>query len=314
MKITAFITHSIVDCWNFLPRHKAALEKALPGTDVRICETKDQFLGALSETHVALIWGFQQEWFDLAPRLNWIVTPAAGKDYFQVTPPHSVAIDYCSFHGEIMAETVVAYVLAHNRGISENQCWQDKKPWPRGEIANKMRVLRGNSIVILGFGHIGQWIGRLLKPFGVKITGVKRELSSAPDYFGPEDKLVSIENWESCLGDCDQLILALPRSPQTDNIINHRILAQLPSRAAIHNIGRGNAIDEQALAEALTEKKLAAAYLDVFQQEPLPEDSPLRDAPNCLLMPHISACSPNYLDLFVNELIGKFKAKYPDQF
>lgn len=314
MKISVFLNHPSVDCWNFLPRHKEALEKALPECEVRICYSNEQFLQALPETQVALIWGFHQDWFDSAPNLQWIVTPAAGKDYFQVELPQGVALDYCSFHGEIMAESVVAYVLAHNRGISQSHFWQDKDLWPRGEIGNTMRALRGNSVVILGFGNIGQWIGRLLKPFGVKIVGVKRELSKIPEYFDPEDKLVTIDHWEKYLADCDHLILALPRSTQTDNIVNKEMLAQLPLHAAIYNVGRGNAINEDDLADALVQKKLSAAYLDVFQEEPLPQNSVLRSAPQCLLMPHISACSPNYMDLFVKELTIKFKNKYPGKF
>ncbi|MBN2739009.1 MAG: hypothetical protein JXR70_18665 [Spirochaetales bacterium] len=310
MKISVFLTHNQVECWNFLSRHKLALEKKLPDVELTICETKEAFLSSLSMVEVVFVWSFQQEWFDMAPKLKWLVTPAAGKDYFQVTPPEGVEIDYCSFHGEIMAETVLAFVLAHNRGLVQSLEWQKKSLWPRGEVGNPMRALRNNNVVILGFGHIGVWIGRLLKPFGVRITGVNRTNTIAPDYFGPEDQVVTLDGWKKHLTDCDHLILALPRNSESDNVINEDVLSRLPERAALHNVGRGNAIDENALAKALKHGKLAAAFLDVFQNEPLAENSPLRDAPHCMIMPHVSACSPNYLDLFVDEMVQKISHKY----
>ena len=313
MKISVYLTHNKVDCWNFLPHHKETLEKALPGADLIICQGEDEFLKSLSDAEVALIWFFKQEWFELAPNLKWIITPAAGKDYFQVNPPGGIEIDYCTFHGEIMAETVVAYILAHKRGISQTHYWQNKMTWPRGEIANSMAMVRGNSVVILGFGHIGQWIGRLIKPFGVKITGVKRSLIKAPDYFDSKDQIVTLDGWTSALNDCDHLILALPRNNESDNILKQDIFSLLPSGAAVYNVGRGNAIDEKALFMALKEKRISAAYLDVFQKEPLSEKSPLRELPNCFIMPHISACAPRYMDLFIQEFVGKYKLKFPKQ-
>ena len=87
-------------------------------------------------------------------------------------------------------------------------------------------------------------------------------------------------------------------------------LAAIPRSAVLVNVGRGNAIDETALAERLEERRLAAAYLDVYRQEPLPDDSPLRTCGNALLMPHASAIAPNYLDLFVEEFIRRFARRY----
>ena len=91
--------------------------------------------------------------------------------------------------------------------------------------------------------------------------------------------------------------------------MDERRLGLLPENATISNIGRGNSLDEAALATALREGRLAAAWLDVFHNEPLEEDSPLRSCRNAFIMPHCSAVSPNYLELFCDEFINKFRAR-----
>ena len=110
------------------------------------------------------------------------------------------------------------------------------------------------------------------------------------------------------LPDTDHLVLCLPASPGTEGILDDRRLQLLPAHAGIYNVGRGNAIDEQALASWLASHPLAAACLDVFREEPLAADSPLRSLPNCLLLPHLSAIAPDFLDLFVEELIPRLSA------
>ncbi|MFH0911771.1 MAG: D-2-hydroxyacid dehydrogenase [Planctomycetota bacterium] len=310
MKIAVWLAHSNVESWNFSPANRARLASALPGVAVELCPDAEAFVRALADAEVAVGWRFRQEWFAAAPRLQWFVTPSAGRDYFEVSPPPGVTIGYSSFHGELMAETVLGMMLASCRGILDAARLQEKDPWPSLALAPRMRPLRGARLVILGFGHIGEWIARLAKPLGVCITGIRRHPVSPPAYFTPEDRVLSVDRLDEVLPEADHLALALPRSPETDHILDARRLALLSSRAFVYNVGRGNAIDEQALARALGEGRLAGAALDVFATEPLPMDSPLRSAPNLLIMPHSSAVSPNYLDLFLEEFIKKFHARY----
>ena len=86
-------------------------------------------------------------------------------------------------------------------------------------------------------------------------------------------------------------------------------MARLPQQAGIYNVGRGNAVDEDALVDLLRERPLCEAYLDVFHQEPLAAESPLRELPNCLILPHVSANAPEYMDLFVDELIDRLSGE-----
>jgi phosphoglycerate dehydrogenase-like enzyme len=303
---------SRVPAFAFQPRHAARLRRELPGVSVRVCQSSTTLRQALRHAQIAVVWRFEQAWLDAAPQLRWIATPAAGRDYFHVTPPAGRALDvtYGSFHGQIIAETVAAWVLALNRGVLDAARLQERgEIWPQSELAPLQRTIRGTEAVIVGFGHIGEWIGRSLKPFGVRITGVRRHLPRRrPDWFERGDRIVSMAQLDAALTEADHLILALPGGPATDRLIDGRRLARLGPQAAVYNVGRGNAIDEAALAAALKAGRLRAACLDVFGTEPLPPDAPLLRAPNVFLLPHLSAAAPAYLDLFLDEFVRIFPA------
>jgi phosphoglycerate dehydrogenase-like enzyme len=310
MNITIFITHPDIPCWNFSEENRKRLQKALPDAEIHVCSSKEEFQKKLMQTEIVLIWNMKQEWLEKAFKLKWIVTPAAGRDYFRITPPEGVDIDYCSFHGELIGETVIAMMLAEVRGIRATLEFSKGDPWPRKRIGRHMRPLRGSHLVVLGFGHIGGWIARLAKPFGVKITGVKRTPALPPRWFEAGDSIISIDSLDSVLPYTDHLALALPGGDETTDLIDKKRINLLPPHAVIYNIGRGNAIDEQALFDALQSNRLQAAYLDVVKTEPLPSDSLLRHCHNCIIMPHASAIAPNYLDLFIDEFVEKYKKKF----
>ena len=127
--------------------------------------------------------------------------------------------------------------------------------------------------------------------------------SKPPAFFDDDDTMLPVTQLDGILPTVDHLVLALPGGAGTDGLLSAQRLALLPRHAWVHNVGRGNALDEDALSEALEAGRLAGACLDVYQAEPLPGTSPLRKAPNVLLMPHVSAVSPRYMELFCDELI-----------
>jgi len=309
VKLTVWLTHRSVPCWQLTPEQAARLERELPGVAVTCCADEAAFLAALPAAEVAVVWRFDAAWLARAPRLRRLATPAAGRDYFQLPPTAGVAVSYGRFHGELMAETVLGMMLAGARGILEAQRRQlQGEAWPRAALGGQMRPLRGSHLVVLGFGAIGQWVGRLAGPFGVRITGIRRSAMPRPEWFAAEDRVATPEQLDALLPTADHLVLTLPGDTGTDGLLDERRLRLLPPRARVYNVGRGNAIDEAALAAALREGRLAGAGLDVFQTEPLAADSPLRRAPNVLLMPHVSAVAPNYLDLFLDEFIADWHA------
>lgn len=306
MRIAVWLTHNDVDCWNFSEKEQEHLQRNLNYANVIRCTSKKEFLKALPEAEVALIWRFEQEWFEAAPMLRYIITPAAGKDYFNVTPPDKVKLIYSSYHGEIMAETALAWMLAHSRGLYAAIPPQKSKKWDRKTVSANIRTFRGSNVTIVGFGSIGTWIGRLSKSLGANIVGIKRELQKRPDFFKSTDRLLSPKELNDILPWTDHLVLTLPRDASTDHFLNEERLNLLPSHCGVYNLGRGNAIDEAALAEALEKGRIGGAYLDVTSREPLPSKSPLWTAKNCRIMPHLSAVSPSYMNLFIQELVDLF--------
>jgi len=310
LNISVYLTHPFVASWNFSEAQRLRLERQLADSTVLRCTSEEEFLASLPGAEIVAVWQFEDRWLERAPNLEWLVTPAAGAEGMRFTPRAGLDIEHGSFHGLIMAETVVGILLGHSRGLFQAQRLQRLVEWPRAELAGSMRTLRGARLTILGFGMIGRWIGRLAKPFGVQITGVSRRPGVPPDYFTAGDEWSGLDALDDRLSETEFLILVLPATRETDSLLNERRIALLPSTAVVVNVGRGNAIDERALAAALAGDKLAAAYLDVYSEEPLPSTSPLRGLANVLLLPHVSAIAPQHLDLFVDELAEKYAARY----
>lgn len=295
-----------IPCFQVTDGQARCFEAALPDSadrPVRVCRTEEEFTALLPQATAVFVWTFRQEWFDLAPRLRHVCTPAAGRDYFKVVPPEGVTMHYGSFHGAIMGETALGCLLAWCHGLlpfANAMKTDDASPWPRLDMARHGRRLAGSAVTILGYGHIGRIFARMLAPFGAKVTGVTRtphpELADEAAALGVA--LATADRLDALLPATDHLVCFLPSGVATTNLLDARRLALLRRGAALYNFGRGNLIDEQALADALASGHLGGAVLDVFQSEPLPGDSPLRHAPNCWLYPHASAFAPDYLDLY----------------
>jgi phosphoglycerate dehydrogenase-like enzyme len=185
--------------------------------------------------------------------------------------------------GELMSEYVFGYLLFHEKKILERIQTQQAKQWQRSESG----VLRGKTIGLLGVGSIGAHLAATAKHFGMNVRGFTRESETSTqvdEYFHGDDILKFAEG-------LDYLISVLPRTNDTNKIVDENLLRALPSRAILINVGRGNAVDESALINALNEGKLAAAVLDVFEKEPLPEDHPFWRTPNLYMTFHTSAIS-----------------------
>ncbi len=303
----AVFQESTVPCFCVKAAHVARLRAAYPSATVTWCRTKGSFLKVLPKAQVAVTWAFRQEWFERAPLLRCILSSAAGRDFFPLVPPPQVIVRHGTFHGPLMAETVLGLMLALNRGVLEAYRQQlQGNLWPREPLYGNMRLLRGSHAVIVGFGHIGTAIGRLLRPFGVRVTGVRRTPQKRrPVWFGKDDEVVTVDRLDAVMPQADHLILVLPSDTGTDRMFDAGRLALLPRHAVVYNVGRGNCIDEAALASALKSGALRGACLDVFEEEPLTAASPLAEnLPGLVRLPHSSAFAEEYMDRFLDEVIA----------
>ena len=149
-----------------------------------------------------------------------------------------------------------------------------------------IRSIRGLRVTLLGTGDIGSHTARSLSAMGAEVRGVRRNPDKPADPAFREVRAVT--ELDSLLPETDALILALPSTKATQGILSQERLALLPADACVINVGRGTAIDQEALMDALNGERLAGAALDVMVPEPLPPDHPLWDTKNLLLTPHCS--------------------------
>lgn len=283
-----------------VPHHLAS-----QGFDFRYCETADDFFKWLPEAEIALVADFKPEWIGRAAKLKWVVTYAAGRERIAETDlaKRGIKVSFGRFHGTIMAETVIGMMLFVARGLGSAYRVQTKIQWCDRLLQDKLWTLRGKTCLILGLGNIGRHVARLTKAFGMFNIGVKRtETSPAADV----DQQIPFHLFPQYLPFADHLVIILPKDKSTDQIIGTAELKLMKPTAAIYNVGRGNCVDETALYEALKNRWIHFACLDVFQTEPLPFESPLRDLDNILILPHISAFAPEYFLLFFEEFLDDF--------
>jgi len=274
------------------PRSLAVFEEcAGQRAKITVVRSEKAFLKALPSATHAIVWIFKKEWFPLAKRLRVLATPSAGRELLPTNaelPPGVVRVNG-AFHGTIMAETVVACIFAHARGLYRAYDWQKEGVlWPRAELSPFCSLVDGTRAVVLGYGNVGKAVGAKLETLGVSVIGIHR---------------ANFADLKPALKKADWFISALPSDTGTDNIVNASVLRAMKRSAVFINIGRGNAVDEDALALALRNHRIAAAYLDVFKDEPLVASSPLADdIPGLVRLPHGSAFAPEYLPLFFREM------------
>ena len=296
-----------------------ALRSLVPvgGRIVRV-KSEEAFLRALPQATHAIVWNFKDEWFARAPRLKVLATPAAGQELVPTVAPKGVKIHFGHYHGEIMAESVAGFLLAWAKGFfAVRQAPAEVSRWPRTWLSDKCFDVAGTKAVVVGYGNVGRAIGRKLSALGVDVCGVTRHgivsgemVHGASSISGQEtaSPFLADSVVRKVLREADWLILALPSTTGTDDWLDAKRLRQLPRRCVVVNVGRGNAIDEQALYAVLKTKRIAGAYLDVRKFEPsgtVPEfgtNANLEELPNCIVMPHSSAFSPGYLRQCFKEL------------
>lgn len=185
--------------------------------------------------------------------------------------------------GELMSEFVFGYLLFLEKKMLDRMKAQQAKQWQRPESG----VLRGKTIGLLGVGSIGAHLAGTAKHFGMTVRGFTRqseESTQIDEYFHGDSLLEFVDG-------LDYLVCVLPRTKDTDHIVDMMVLSAMPPHAILINVGRGNAVDESALVKALNEGRLAAAVLDVFEKEPLPEDHPFWTTTNLYMTFHTSAIS-----------------------
>lgn len=291
-----------VSAFDFKSVDLLPLMQAWPSLEVVQHAHTDTLLNDPASIELLATWKFEAAWYELFPNLKAIFTPAAGTDWIAPAPANRVAIHHGTFHGPILAESLLGAILHMNRRMPALLDSIEAGQWDRNLQADT-RLLANQTVVIIGLGHIGSACAALLKRVGAQVIGVKRTASRRPGQ--PRDvEVITVDKLQSALAIADHAILLLPGGSSTDRFLNRQRLQQLKKGAFVYNFGRGNSLLSEDLLPVLREGHLRGAFLDVTEKEPLPEDSPLRAEPNVVITPHSSCVCSEYKGLFIDELIA----------
>ena len=232
--------------------------------------------------------------------LKWVTSAATGVDGWplDILRNRHVILTNGSGIGAIpISEYVVMGLLAGLKGLPAMVRAQDRREWLPSPPS--LAELNGKRALIYGYGGIGRAIGDRLRPFGVAVTGVRRNSDGEAGVIGAGD-------WEAQLPETDLLILSVPLTGATQVLVGAAQLAALPKGAWVANIARGGLIDHAALIAALNSGHLGGAYLDVTNPEPLPAESELWALPNVILTPHTSWATEHLLERAAEIFVDNF--------
>jgi phosphoglycerate dehydrogenase-like enzyme len=261
----------------------------LPADAFLTADTPEESLRLVADADGLVGWRIPEEWFDAAADLRWIQSLTAGVDFLPIDRIEAGGIVLTSaagVHAEPIAEQVLAYVLNFERGLVEMARHQARGVWerPRGG------ELRGKTLGVIGVGAIGSRVAELGSAFGMETVGTKRDTSEVPEAI---DDLLPADEYHAVLRRADYVVLACPLTEATEGMIGRPEFRLMSDDDVLVNVARGAVVDQSALVRALQYRTIRGAALDVFEEEPLPADSPLWDLSNVILTPHMAGTSPH---------------------
>jgi len=223
-----------------------------------------------------------------APRLRWVHLTSAGYTRYDnrafrdaAATKGLVLSSSSSVYADPCAEHVLAMMLAAARRVPEWLADQATRRFASAERRRESVLLRGQKVLLLGFGAIGRRLAELLAPFEVEVRALRR----TPRGNEPVT-VIGLAELDAALEWADHIVDVLPENAETIGLLDAYRIALLRPSAVLYNVGRGTSLDHDALAEALATRRLGAAFLDVTDPEPLPADHPLWSSPHCHLSPH----------------------------
>lgn len=261
------------------------VESRMPAwVEPRFFQSKDEALALAPDAEIG--------WFDMydkrdmaavitaATQLKWLNSIYAGVDGMPLdllAERGTVVTNGAGINAVTIAEYVVMGMLTVAKGYRDVVRAQERHEWLM-ESPGKVELFESKAL-LLGYGAIGKLIEERLKAFGVDLSIVRRS---------PGLNMLTPDQWRARLGEFDWVILAVPATPETDNMIGADELAAMKPSATLINIARGSVVDQAALVGALQSKQIASAFLDVTSPEPLPADDPLWALDNAHITMHLS--------------------------
>ena len=259
------------------------------------------------------------------PSLRWMQVMSAGVEALvgPGTPPWPAGVVLTNARG-VYAVPIGQYTIAAILRVAERMDARQRQQalgrWPDAEHAFTGVLVRGQTLVIVGYGGIGREIARLAQALGMRVIAVKADPAHRaddgfripgtgdPDGSIPE-RIVGLDDLPAVAAEADFLSVTLPLTRSSKGVVGREVLAALPGHAWLINTGRGPVVDEAALDEALAAGRIGGAVLDVFGEEPLPPSSPLWARENVVITPHVSGVGlPRQLEALVTDNLRRFVA------
>ena len=266
--------------------------KELLGEDAIAVDSEAELAAAIADAEILLIpdsfysAATAQILRERATKLRWIQLLTAGYDALarHGFPPGVVVTNAGNAFAPAVATQALALLLGAQRQFPILLADQRRHAWDEGGARNRCAAPIDSTILVLGFGHIGSEIGRLLKAFGAHVIALTRSARPHRD----ADESLPVTQLHALLPRADAVVIALAAGPETRHLFGAAEFALMKRGAVIVNIARGYVIDSLALAAALRDGTIAGAGLDVTEPEPLPRDHPLWDAPHLIIAPHMA--------------------------
>lgn len=271
----------------------------------------ENFIGRIPEGWVdecEVIFGsLPPKFLKNAVNLKWLQTSSAGvAPYCEpgVLPEDVQLTNAAGSFGEGISEYMIALMLSLIKRFPE---YMDNQREHIFRSRGKVLGVRGLKVTVLGLGDIGSEFAKRAHMLGAVVTGVKRTRSDKPDYI---EKLYTTDEIDLAIKDADFVAMSLPGVRETENILNRERIFALKKGCYVINVGRGTSLDQTALVEALNSGHLAGAGLDVFEQEPIPENDPVWNAKNIIITPHVSGGLT--FDTTIRNVIDTFVKNFTD--
>ena len=223
------------------------------------------------------------EMLDAAPNLKWVHLSSAGTDgYMHLLDRGVILTNGTGAYNDSIAEFMLALTSALCIGLPGYARNQQQGIWTRLGWA---KTILDSTVVVLGCGNIGTAYAQRMHALGAYVIGVRRNAAECPEGV---DEMITMEQVDEVLPRADIVAMIMPNTPETINFMDARRIALMKDGALLINCGRGNALDPDALYDALVSGKLDGAGIDVAYTEPLPADDKLWSAPNLLITPHVA--------------------------
>ncbi len=279
------------------------LTEAVPTLNVIAAATPEETRDGFDEADILITMGMEDGWYDHLGDITWIQALSSGVNHYDldaIEEAGTILTNAAGVHAKPIAQQVLGYMLMFERNLLQAMHQQVSGDWerfPGGELDDK-------TVGIVGLGSIGRQVARYCQSFGMDVIGTKRDIEVELE---DVDRLYPPEALEEVLVAVDYLVLACPLTDETRGLLDRDAIDHLDDDAVVINIARGEVAVEKDLIRALQNDELGGAGLDVFEEEPLPDDSPLWELPNVIITPHMAGSTPHYWQ----RCVDLFTANYP---